>query len=84
LATKLEGSPIVLVSHLVQDTQRESVAEALEWAFEVLEVWALQLAFTPRVDLAVQIDETTASLLPDRFAIERRDEAIHLTGQVAA
>jgi len=84
LGAKMEGSPIVLVSHVVQDTQRESVAEALEWAFQVLETWALQLALVPHDELSVRIDETTASLMPTRFAIERTDDAIHLIGQVAA
>jgi eukaryotic-like serine/threonine-protein kinase len=85
LALATDRSMTVLVSSAVRDSDNRVAADVLEWAFTVLETWALRLALQPQNDgLAVRIDETTAGLLADRFQVVRNADMIHLVGEAAA
>ncbi|HTR51382.1 MAG TPA: serine/threonine-protein kinase [Kofleriaceae bacterium] len=84
LAATLEKSPIVVVSYLGEQGESVSVVDALEWAFEVLEVWGVRLAVEPDDVVGVRIDDATAGALPPRFHVTRDGAAIHLLGEDAA
>ena len=85
LAREMTGSPIVLVSQTLDGAAAHLDADPLEWAFEVLEMWAVRIAMTAEsAEINVRIDEATAGLLPARFRVQRSDDAIHLLDELAA
>jgi hypothetical protein len=85
LALATDRSMTVLVSSAVRDNDDRVAGDVLEWAFTVLETWALRLALQPQNEgLAVRIDETTAGLLAERFKVVRSADVIHLVAEAAA
>ena len=85
LGEQLKGAPVVLVSSVVGEQGGRIGGDPLEWAFQVLELWAVRLALAPPAqEVSVRIDETTAALLPQRFRILRGADAIHIVGEAAA